>query len=356
MGLGSSSPQQTVDAPKAIIPKPPHNDTVINQDLSPIVLFYRYIGTGYYGLQLNPELPSIEGDLFDALIACGLLPPDAKQSLGRIHWNEASRTDAGVHACAQVLTFVTKSAKGIVCGDIPAMINSKLKEGSPIFIMSALSIGRQFQAQKWAEYRRYNYLMPIYAFHQVSKTHFEYLRTQVMPCFIGKKNYHNYTRHMPANSESAYRHITEFSFSEPFKVEGQDFVLFTITGQSFMLNQIRKMLAVVLAASYGQIEPKAISETLSQENWRLNKVPGEGLMLDKVGYPSTMKPSKKRPDRDPKRDVEFECWRPSIEEWKHTVLFKHIATLMQNEGVYTKWLKDVLAMFPPKKESELEKA
>ena len=350
--LFSNFETKEIEKPE-IVPQPFYNDMVITQNPAPLVLFYRYIGTGYYGLQLNPELPTIEGVLFEALISSGILPDNATKIPGKLHWSEASRTDAGVHACSQVLTFLSSSVEGKTCGDLPNLINSKMPKDSPITIMGVLNLDRKFNAQKWAEFRRYNYLMPLSIFFKQSKEHLDFIRNEVCQHFIGEKNFHNFTRHVEGKDPSAKRRITDFTFSDPFLVNNEEYVLWKIRGNSFMLNQIRKMLAVVLAASYNLITLDDIDRTLSIENWRLNRLPGEGLMLDKVEYPSTVKSTKKHPIRNPKKDVEFETWRPSIEFWKKTVLFPHIHNTIKKDDVFNKWIKDVLLVYPPMTEIDL---
>ena len=59
-----------------------------------------YDGTTYCGYQYQPELPTIEGTVNDAL--SGLLREDIV-TIG------ASRTDAGVHAYGNVAVFLQKN-------------------------------------------------------------------------------------------------------------------------------------------------------------------------------------------------------------------------------------------------------
>ena len=59
-----------------------------------------YDGTAYYGWQIQPGVPTIEGELNHAL--SGLLQEDI-QVIG------ASRTDSGVHALCNVAVFDTES-------------------------------------------------------------------------------------------------------------------------------------------------------------------------------------------------------------------------------------------------------
>ena len=311
----------------------------------PLVVCYGYIGTGYHGLQQNIDEKTIEKDLFHALIGAGLMKPEAVKNLARVRWNEASRTDTGVHACAQILTFFADFLPGMKVKRVADAINAHLPKDSTIRVWAAITVGRVFQAQRFAEYRKYHYLLPLSA---LGKKDLEWLRTVVLSKFVGQHNFHNYTKRVSATSPSAIRKIEQFDVSEPFQVCGRDFVLFTIRGNSFMMNQIRKMLAVVLAASYDQIAPETIYQTFSEDKWAIAKLPGEGLMLERVEYPGFRRKAQQNEKfANPKKDVEFEFVRGEIQQWKMDVLFPHIANLIAKEKTFEKWIDDVLKPYPP---------
>lgn len=324
----------------------PKQNKIIGDNKSQLVLLYRYIGTGYHGLQLNLEEKTIEKDLFIGLINGGILDVNANKSIRRIQWSSASRTDTGVHACAQVVSFVAEGRKGMKLDDIPEMINRNLPKGSTINCLACLQLNRRFYAHRYAGSRIYHYLLPLHTFSSSDTDHLNYLRNQIMTLFIGKNNFHNYTSKVDKNSESAHRVITDFTFSDPFEVDSIDFVLITIRGLSFMLNQIRKMICVVLSASYGQIGPDEVKRTFTLESWRIKKIPGDGLMLSKVEYPNLVKPSKKGKMFPFESDVEFNMFRHEIENWKSKVLFRHIAYLVKKEDMFRKFVKQDLLQSP----------
>jgi len=61
-----------------------------------------YDGTDYYGYQRQPDVPTVEDTIFDALRALGVLEPDADKPDG---YAAAGRTDAGVSALAQTIAL-----------------------------------------------------------------------------------------------------------------------------------------------------------------------------------------------------------------------------------------------------------
>ena len=329
-----ASHSQAIEKPKLTLPQ--LNTYYIKRERAPLILFFRYIGTNYHGLQYQQNARTIDADLFIALEKSGFTPENTHKCRGKINWSEASRTDAGVHACAQLAEFTARNVEGLKCSEIADIINRNLPEDTSIEIMSVLCPNQQFPIQKFATARKYRFLLPIHTFKEQTPEHLSYLRDQICPCFIGLKNFHNYTSDKPAGHASAMRRITDFTFSEPFDVDGEQFVLFYIRGESFMLNQIRKMIGTVVAASYGQVGVDEINRTLSLEKWSLQIIPGDGLMLDQIEYESEMK---KHPNPSLNADYEFTAWRPNIEEWKEKVLFRHIAKLVKEKDIYRNWLQ-----------------
>jgi len=339
MGGLWSRPSERAEA----VPEPPESPK--HQSLVPLVLCYSYIGTGYHGLQQNFDEKTIERDLFQALIACHLIPPHAPRSLGLVRWSEASRTDAGVHSCAQILSFSARFGTGMKGRRVAQAINENLPSGSPIRVWSAISVGRVFNAQRFAEYRRYKYLLPVDALGGCA---LDSLHDEVLVRFEGTHNFHNYTKRVSATNPSARRTITAFTVSPEFRVGGRAFVLFAIRGNSFMMNQIRKMVAVVVATARGLLDPTRIEASFGQEKWAIPKLPGEGLMLERVEYPGFRARAAQRQEfAAAAKDVEFETVRPDIEQWKREVLFPHIADMVARERTFETWIENVLAPFPP---------
>jgi hypothetical protein len=57
-----------------------------------------YLGTGYHGVQLNKDVPTIENELRKAILSVGAMRESNFVDLGKIDWSRSSRTDKGVHA------------------------------------------------------------------------------------------------------------------------------------------------------------------------------------------------------------------------------------------------------------------
>ena len=62
-----------------------------------------YNGSGYHGVQLNPNVPTIEDEIRNAMYRIGALRASNFQDLNKIDWSRSSRTDKGVHASTIVV-------------------------------------------------------------------------------------------------------------------------------------------------------------------------------------------------------------------------------------------------------------
>jgi len=111
-----------------------------------IALGIEYNGYNFYGWQAQPELPTIQGTLQDAL---------AKIANEPIFLFCAGRTDANVHATGQVVHFDTRAKRHIdawIWG-----VNSHLPPS--IVVRWARPVDYSFHARFTATARRYRYVI-----------------------------------------------------------------------------------------------------------------------------------------------------------------------------------------------------
>src|SRR6056297_3366826 len=89
-----------------------------------------YDGTDYYGYQRQPDVPTVEDAIFDALRALEVLAPDADKPDG---YAAAGRTDAGVSALAQTIALEAPDwlAPRALNGRLPADIRAWAAADAP---------------------------------------------------------------------------------------------------------------------------------------------------------------------------------------------------------------------------------
>lgn len=65
-------------------------------------LLLGYLGKDYYGMQRNPNMKTIEEDLFTALLKADLIDQESFETIQYTHFQRAARTDKGVSATRQI--------------------------------------------------------------------------------------------------------------------------------------------------------------------------------------------------------------------------------------------------------------
>lgn len=109
---------------------------------------------------------------------------------------------------------------------------------------------------------------------------------KVMECckkMKGTHNFHNYSRKMKATDPSSKRYILDMQ-ATPFKIQTSDYFLFTITGQSFIYHQIRKMIGVIVQIFHEDLTPDFIDNTFFNNVIKLWLAPPQGLLLNRVNF------------------------------------------------------------------------
>ena len=109
-------------------------------------LIIEYDGTNYSGFQLQTKEPTIQAEIEKALL---------KLTGEKIRIKAASRTDAGVHALGQVVSFKTES--GLSLETFTDGLNHYLPQD--IAVKAAYRIGDSFDVRRRAVSREYQYLL-----------------------------------------------------------------------------------------------------------------------------------------------------------------------------------------------------
>eukprot|EP00605_Chrysophyceae_sp_TOSAG23-4_P000203 GSChrysophyteH1.ASY1.ANO1.239.1 assembled CDS len=308
---------------------------------------FGYLGTNYCGLQSNPAADTVEKEVERALFLAGGIQESNFGFLHKIQWTRAARTDRGVHAngqcCAMRLSVPIIYRQRQLFID---RVNSFLP--GDIRMHAICKVTKAFNAKNLCGGRRYNYLLPTYMLRRRSEVishlqdvyeqqgpiegagveggfttqgarsigylnaHFiEYafddpiikgyradagaLERLTAACqkFVGTNKYHNYTTGKLPTDGSSKRYIMKFEVGQPVVSEasGVEFVLLTIIGQSFLLNQIRRMIGMCCEVASGAVDVETLDRTLGDKKVEVPMVPGLGLYLDELffdGYNSKL--------------------------------------------------------------------
>ena len=115
---------------------------------------------------------------------------------------------------------------------------------------------------------------------------------------MGTKSYHNYTKDMKPGQTAAQRFMIDLTANEYMYVNKEtfevtssedakaiEFVKFYLKGQSFLYNQIRKMIGSIVQVIHGSLDGEHhMKNSFSNNGVLIALSPGDGLMLEKVAY------------------------------------------------------------------------
>ncbi|KAG5925434.1 hypothetical protein E4U42_004289 [Claviceps africana] len=121
-----------------------------------VAVMIGYSGTGYKGMQVNGDEPTIERDLFKAFIDAKAISKANADDPRKSSLARCARTDKGVHAAGNVI-----SLKLIIEDeDIVDKINAQLPE--QIRVWGIQRTNNSFNCYQYCDSRWYEYLLPSY--------------------------------------------------------------------------------------------------------------------------------------------------------------------------------------------------
>ena len=241
-------------------------------------LTIEYAGTRYSGWQIQKNARTIQGEIDRAVRAV------TKRNDFELYGS--GRTDAGVHALAQVahLDVVTS---------LPAdTLTRRLNEELPadINILAAAAVPRRFHARHDAVARRYIYQIArrrtafAKPFVWWIKDDLDVVRMrEAAAAFVGFKDFETFAE---SDDDQHGDRSTHVLVDRVDVVEQDDLVLVAIEGSHFLWKMVRRIVGVLVEIGRGELEPNAAASLLrssSGEPARLT-APASGLFLERVYY------------------------------------------------------------------------
>jgi len=181
--------------------------------------------------------------------------------------------------------------------------------------------------------------------YRVSEGQIEKLR-ETLDRFVGTHRFHNYTRGVSSDDPSASRFIHSFSVDEPFVDKfGMQWIPTRVIGQSFLLNQIRKMISMALDVAREFCTLQVMDDSFAKDRrMRLNIAPSQGLFLEMSYYDVYNRKSHENPNSSKK--VNELNWHscgntPAVLRWRHfkeSVILGHISEEEATQGNFIQYL------------------
>jgi len=213
-------------------------------NLIKIVLIMEYDGTHYHGFQWQANLLTIQGETEKALW---------KLIGERIRVMAASRTDAGVHAIGQVVSFRTKSPLSL-----SAFFNG-LNYYLPrdIAVKAAHRVDDSFNVRRDAVSREYNYYIlnsltrsPIRnGFSCLVAAHLDIgAMNQACQALIGEHDFASFITCFGVGIKNAVRSVYRAEIEK-----NGELVVFTMAANSFLPHQVRNTVGALIKVGRGKM-------------------------------------------------------------------------------------------------------
>ena len=249
-----------------------------NDQFRNLKLVLQYDGTDFHGWQIQPSLPTVQGTLTHAISRITREP-------AQVHGS--GRTDAGVHALAQVCNFYTCAP--IPLGSFQKALNSLLPPS--IRVREIEEVGRAFHARRDAVLKHYCYRI---------------LASKWCPPFDYRfVHHHPRPLDFPAMSEAAHRVLGEHDFSSfcdsDAEVESKvrrvassffvfdskrDLIEYNVCANGFLHHMVRNLVGTFLEVGKGRLPVSSMEAILNAKKRSIAgpTAPAKGLFLVSVSY------------------------------------------------------------------------
>jgi len=244
-----------------------------------IRLIVEYDGSGFHGWQKQPGVRTIQAELEKAIITI------VRGRISALH--SAGRTDSGVHARGQVVTFKTDQEidfKALTRG-VSHILRPELAILSAEVVSDSFHPGRD-SIQKLYQYTILNRATPAVldrgkVWH-IPRILDKTAMKEQAKVLVGEHDFSGFR-----DSECTARTPVKEIFTSEL-VESGDFLIYRVTGSGFLKQMVRNIVGSLVAIGKGMKEAKSMQEILDSRDRRLAgpTAPPYGLCLERVDYPS----------------------------------------------------------------------
>lgn len=244
-----------------------------------------YDGSPFNGWQIQPGLPTIQGLLSAAI---------GRMTGEKVLPQGSGRTDAGVHALAQVASFTTEST--IPPENFMKGLNANLP--GEIRILGVEEAAADFHARHSAKAKTYRYriyrgaICPPFIWKQVCHHPYpldEGKMTEAAKAVVGEHDFTSFAAVDPdkarAESGEPVNNVRSI-FLSAFRREGEEFV-YEVRGNGFLHHMVRNLVGTFLLVGKGTLAPEEFGEIIAARNRSANPgatAPASGLYLVSVEY------------------------------------------------------------------------
>lgn len=231
-----------------------YNSVADNLAMGPedrIALKFAYDGGSFRGFQRQPEGVTVEGSLVHALERVGAI-----RSARECGYRGSSRTDRGVSALGNIISFRTSFPIGSLC----SAVNSEMED---IWTYSAVTVPDEFNP-RGARQRWYRYHLPKSGQDPA-------LLKGIADRFVGVHDFSGYAR---KDDRNPVRKIDSITVEDSGMFYAVDF-----RAESFLWNMVRRIVWMMNEGSSGRMELDSIGPEPRMKPVRIGLAPPEYLVL-----------------------------------------------------------------------------
>jgi tRNA pseudouridine38-40 synthase len=239
-----------------------------------------YDGGQFHGFATQRGVKTVQGEIEGALSK--LVGQEVKTS-------GAGRTDAGVHALGQVISFSTERPLGDL-DRVQRSLNSMCRPAIAVLELAQAPDG--FDARFSAISRTYEYGIFTRAIHDPFSRHTTWhypdpleveLMRKAAQSVVGEHDFSAFGR--VEEGQNPVRRIDSLEVDE-----GEDLLIIRVTAKSFLQQMVRSIVGTLVKVGAGKLPAEQIEEVIrSRDRAAAGPVaPAHGLFLVSVTYPEDM--------------------------------------------------------------------
>lgn len=238
-------------------------------------LTFAYDGTGYHGYAKQPDVRSVQQELEDALSVFA----------GEVETTVAGRTDKGVHAAAQVVTFTTE--RQLISRKAVSALNKLLTD--EIVVASCELVPDNLSARFSPRSRSYHYQVLNRPLGDPARrrSHWHvpeeldvFQMSRAAHHFLGENDFTSFCRR--GEGRTTIRNVTHVRWAEPAEHE----LMFEIEAVSFCHQMVRALVACCVDVGKGKLTADDIPKILDLRDRKFasGSAPAHGLTLWSINF------------------------------------------------------------------------
>ncbi|MBS5501358.1 MAG: tRNA pseudouridine(38-40) synthase TruA [Eggerthella sp.] len=250
-----------------------------------VAAWFSYNGEPFSGFARQNGQLTVQGNIEDAL---ELL------FRRRIDTTCAGRTDAGVHALCQVISFDLLPDEWFRRKPDSLLKSLNALTHEEISFRSVRPMPEDFSARFSAVMREYRYyictdvaaplLMEKFCWHLGKPLDVEAMK-QASTHLLGEHDFKSFCMAVSAKDKPTHRYVADISFKQE-QIWNSNFIVITVIGNAFLHSMVRTMVGTLVLVGRGKRTPEWVGEVLAARNRQAagQNAPAEGLVLWHVTY------------------------------------------------------------------------